>query len=313
MSHGSYVVIDLETTGLDPQLEGILELAGVQLEDGQVVGRFERLVDPGIEISPASQAIHGIDAAMLAGAPPVAAVLDEWLAFLGARPIVAHNAPFDLAFLNRALALAGRPPLENVVYDSLEIAREVLPDQRSYKLEALCRLLDHPAEGFHRAAEDAGHLAAIWPRLIALYRQKLAWYRGHYERIDHAALRYEQLNRLIESLQAELADQKRLLGHYFADHPGAAIALPNGERLVSLEKTSWDYDGQTLAPFLAEWGLAEKLYKLDRPRLERFLAGDRLDEAQKALIQAHRFPVGTTTRLAKETPPRPDGPAREPA
>jgi DNA polymerase III epsilon subunit len=312
MPTGRYIILDLETTGLDPQLEGILEIAAVKLEHGRTGEVFHRLIRPSVEISPASQAIHGITDEMVADAPPIEAVLDELLAFLGDWPLVAHNAPFDLGFLNRALGLTGRPALTNAAYDTLEIAREVLPEQRSFKLESLCRLFGHEALQFHRAIDDAMHLAAIFPTLIGLYRQKQAWYRAQFERIEHIALRHEQLARLIETLQAEQGEHRRVLQHYFADHPEAKVTLPGGEALAWHVKENWDYDTERLFPLLAEWGLRDKFAKLDRPRLERWLTGSRLSDEQKALITETRLLLGQTQRLTRHAPKEPPPAPAEP-
>lgn len=305
MPQGRYIVLDLETTGLDPQLEGILEIAAVRLENGQIGEVFHRLVKPAVEISPSSQAIHGITEEMVADAPPVEAVLPELLAFLGDWPVVAHNAPFDLGFLNRALGLVGLPTLTNEAYDTLEIAKEVLPEQRSFKLESLCRLFGHEGLVFHRAVDDARHLATIFPVLIGLYRQKQAWYRSQFEHIEAVAQRYDQVSRLIDTLQTELGEMRRVMAHYFTEHPTARIPLPGGEALAWHAKENWDYDTDRLFPMVEAWGLRDKFLKLDRPRLERWLGGSRLSDEQKAQIAATRLLLGVTHRITKQSPPAP--------
>jgi DNA polymerase III epsilon subunit len=297
-----HVVLDLETTGLDPQLEGILEIAAVRLEDGRPVGVFHQLTRPDVEISEASQAIHGISAEMVADAPTPAEALAPLLAFLGDAPLVAHNAPFDLQFLNRALALAGRPALTNPVFDTLEMARELFPEQRSYKLEAICKLLGHEASGFHRALADAEHLAAVFPTMLRLWEQKQAWYRDQFGRIEAVARRYDQVSHLIDALQAELSDQRRILSHYFQEHPEASVQLPGGEALAWASKEQWDYDLAALRPLLAAWGLGDKFLKLDRPRLERWMGGARLTEEQKQQVAATRILVGHHHRVTRVAP-----------
>lgn len=308
----TFIVLDLETTGLDPQLEGILEIAAIRLEAGVETAHFHQLVDPGIEISPASQAIHGITAEMIAGAPSVPDALPDFLAFIGDHPLVAHNAAFDIGFLNRALGLAGHGALPNVILDTLEIAKEVLPEQRSHKLEAVCKALGHEAVGFHRALDDARHLATVFPQLLDRYRQKQAWYRSQFDRIEQIAHRYDQLGKLIEDLQAEQSEARRVLQHYFADHPERKVALPGGEALARATKELWDYDPVQLLPLLEAWGLKDRMLKIDRPRLERWLGGDRLTEAQKAEATATRVLLGVQHRIARIAPPPPPAEAPEP-
>ncbi len=301
MAEGTFVVVDLETTGLDPQIEGILEIAAFRLEGDRVVASWQTLVNPGLgtEISEASRAIHGITAEMVADAPGVPDALRSFLAFLGDAPLVAHNAPFDLGFLNRALAAQGAPALANHAYDTLEMAREVFPEQRSHKLESLCRLLGHEASGFHRAAADAEHLAVIFPRLRALWEQKRAWYRSQFGQIEHLARRYDQVSRLIEGLQVEVGDVRRVLALYFQEHPDARIPLPGGDGLVRVTKELWEYDQAALLPQLEAWGLKERFLKLDRQRLDRWLQSGRFDEAQRAAIASARVLQAVTQRVAR--------------
>ena len=320
----TFVVVDLETTGLDPLVEGILEIAAVRLEGDRVVGTWQTLVNPGpgVEISEASHAIHGITAAMVADAPGVAEALRAFEAFLGDAPLVAHNAPFDVGFLNRARQGLGAGPLPNAAFDTLEMAREVFPDQRSHKLESLCRLLGHDANGFHRAAADAGHLAAIFPRLFALWTQKRAWYRAQFPQIDHLARRYDQVQRLVDALQVEAGDLRRVLGLYFEEHPDARVPLPGGEALTRVTKEVWDYDLQALLPHLEAWGLKDRFLKLDRQRLDRWLTSGRFDDDRRAAIASARVLSAVTQRIARvgrggepepgaaEGPVTAEGPAR---
>lgn len=301
MAEGTYIVVDLETTGLDPLIEGILEIAAVRLEGDRVVAAWQTLVNPGplVELSEASRAIHGITAEMVADAPTVPEALRTFLAFLGDAPLVAHNAPFDVAFLNRGLAGLGAPALANEAIDTLEMAREVFPEQRSHKLESLCRLLGHEAVGFHRAAADAGHLAVIFPRLRALWEQKRAWYRSQFSQVEHLARRYDQVSRLIEAMQVEAADLRRVLALYFQEHPATRIPLPGGDGLVRVTKELWEYDLAALLPLLEAWGLKERLLKLDRQRLDRWLASGRFDDSQRAAIASARVLQAVTQRVAR--------------
>jgi DNA polymerase-3 subunit epsilon len=303
LSSDIYIVLDLETTGLDSQLEGILEIAAVKLEGGVETALYHTFTRPDAEISEASEAIHGITAEMVANAPSPAAVLDDVLAFLGTYPLVAHNAPFDIQFLNRALALAGKAPLANPVFDTLEMARELFPEQRSLKLESLCKLLGHEASDFHRAVDDARHLAAVFPKLLKLHEQKQAWYQEQFTRIEHVARRYEALNRLIEDMQSELGDQRRILSRYFQEHPDARVSLPGGDELIRNSKELWDYDLNALRPHLAAWGLHDRFLKLDRPRLERWLAGSRLNDEQKLAIATTRLFIGQNYRISRTSGP----------
>lgn len=296
-----FVVLDVETTGLDPALEAIVEVAAVRIEPGgRVLGRFGSLVRPHVPVSPASGKIHGLGEAELAEAPPLGEVMPALAAFIGKDPLVAHHATFDLAFLGRALKAVGLPPLDQAVVDTLEWARELVPEQRSHKLEALCVAFGVPASGFHRAMADAEALAGVFPELLRRYRARLAHLHAQHGRIQEIAARYAALNAEIEARQAELGELRRVLGHYFHHHPGQPLPLPGGGRLKQVLKTVQEYDAEALMPLLQAWGLADRFWKLDRQRLERWLAGDRLSEAQKAAVAEAKLPSGLQIRYVLE-------------
>lgn len=296
-----FVVVDLETTGLDPALEAIVEVAAVRITpSGEVLGRYGSLVRPHVPVSPASGKIHGLGEEELADAPKLSEVLPQLLSFCGQDPLVAHHAAFDVAFISRAMRAYGLPALTNPVIDTLEWARELVPEQRSHKLEALCIAFGVPASGFHRAMADAEALGGVFPELLRRYRLRLSHLLAQHERIDAVALRYAELTAEVEARQAELGELRRVLGHYFHHHPNVVVPLPSGGRLRQVSKAVQEYDAEALAPLLNTWGLSDRFWKLDRQRLERWLAGDRLSEAQKAAVAAAKLPSGVQVRYVLE-------------
>src|SRR5690348_15921573 len=123
------IVLDTETTGLDPA-EGhrIVEIACVELFNHLPTGRiFHRYVNPEREVSPEALAVHGLTDAFLAAHPPFAALVDEFLAFLGGDRLVIHNAEFDLRFINAELKRLERSPLDCDCEDTLLLARRLYP------------------------------------------------------------------------------------------------------------------------------------------------------------------------------------------
>lgn len=162
------VVLDTETTGLDHKHDRIVEIGCVELIDGVPTGRtYQRYVDPLIAISPASTAIHGIDAEKLKAenAQIFAAIADEFLEFIGDAPIVMHNASFDLAFLNAELRGCGRPTIaKRRSVDTLALAKEKFPAKQA-SLDALCRRFGIAAHGRHSAMKDAELLAQVYIEL----------------------------------------------------------------------------------------------------------------------------------------------------
>lgn len=152
----TFAVVDLETTGLSPEADRITEIGAVKAHGGDVLGEFSTLVHPGRPVPPAITAVTGITDHMLAGQPPIQAVLPALLEFLRGTVLVAHNAAFDTRFLAAALEREGYPPLRLPVVDTAAVARRVLRDEvRSCRLAELARHYRSPVAPEHRALPDA--------------------------------------------------------------------------------------------------------------------------------------------------------------
>lgn len=124
LSETEFVAFDLETTGLSSRSCQIVELGAVRFRlDGTEVGCIEQLVDPGCAIPPAVTRIHGITDAMVRGMPNVATVLPQFLEFLGGTDtlLLAHHAPFDTRFLNRAFTRSALECPPHSVFDTLRL------------------------------------------------------------------------------------------------------------------------------------------------------------------------------------------------
>ncbi len=157
------VLIDTETTGLDPENDRVIEIGLVCFVRGEITLTRNWLVNPGIPVSEESRAIHGITEAELATAPPFAAIALEVVETLRGRVPVAYNAEFDRAFVRREVqrtlpSLRDLPPAlrEDVSWiDPLVWAREIDKYEESRKLAAVAERLGVKVERSHRAAEDA--------------------------------------------------------------------------------------------------------------------------------------------------------------
>src|SRR6266849_3369513 len=163
------VVIDTETTGLDPQ-DGhrIVEIACLALIHHVPTGRkLHRYVNPEREIPAEAMAVHGLDGEFLAGHPPFAAIADELATFIAGDRLVIHNAEFDLAFINAELARLGCSPLVCAFVDTLAVARRRFPGAPA-SLDALCRrfAIDLSSRDLHGAAVDCGLLAEVYIELL---------------------------------------------------------------------------------------------------------------------------------------------------
>ncbi len=152
----TFVVLDLETTGLSPDRDRITEVGAVRARGGEVVAELRTFVHPGVPIPPSVTAITGITDADVAHAPDAATVLPTVLDFVGDAVFVAHNARFDLGFLRAAAARLGLPAPRPRVVDTAVLARRLIRDEvRDLRLGTLARHLHAPDAPDHRALHDA--------------------------------------------------------------------------------------------------------------------------------------------------------------
>jgi len=150
----SYVAFDVETTGLIPGVDRIIELAAVSFDAGRVRESYQQLVDPGVPIPKAASQVNGITDQMVQAAPPLRDVLAPFLTFLGTGTPVAHNAAFDVGFITAETGRTGHVPPAGPVLDTRGLARRAFPRRASYSLQNLARDLSLE-QGTHRALADA--------------------------------------------------------------------------------------------------------------------------------------------------------------
>jgi DNA polymerase-3 subunit epsilon len=156
LSEVTFTVLDLETTGSSAADCSITEVGAVKVRRGEILGTFQTLVDPGEPVPAFVRLLTGISNEMLLEAPPIETVLPSLLEFLRDSVIVAHNARFDVGFLNSALLRAGYEPLANRVVDTAGLARKVLAGEvPNHKLSTLVKHLRCPHTPTHRAYADA--------------------------------------------------------------------------------------------------------------------------------------------------------------
>jgi len=146
---------DVETTGLIPGVDRIVELGAVLFQGENVLASFEQLVDPGIPMPLEAQKVNGISDCMLKGMPDIAAALPPFLALLSRGTPVAHNAVFDVGFISVDVMAAGLEAPEGPVLDTRVLARRAFPGRYSYSLANLAHDLRLEVKGAHRALADA--------------------------------------------------------------------------------------------------------------------------------------------------------------
>ncbi|MYL28372.1 PolC-type DNA polymerase III [Halobacillus halophilus] len=155
LEQASYVVFDVETTGLSAVYDKIIELAAVRIQGGEIVDRFESFANPHHPLSQTTIDLTGITDDMVKDAPEIEEVLKDFYTWTGDDILVAHNASFDMGFLNAGYQAIDLGKAGNPVIDTLELARFLVPELKNHRLNTLCKKFDIELTQHHRAIYDA--------------------------------------------------------------------------------------------------------------------------------------------------------------
>ncbi|MDY3919604.1 MAG: exonuclease domain-containing protein [Candidatus Limivivens sp.] len=166
----AYIAVDLETTGLDPKEDQILEIGAVRMENGRATEIYEVFVNSGVPIPEKIQALTGITPEMAASGLPVREAMEGFLEFCGDWDILGHNILFDYSFLKCSACRLGKE-FEKSGIDTLRIARKFMPDLPSRRLDALCAYFSIAQEKKHRASYDAIAAARLYQELGRRYEE----------------------------------------------------------------------------------------------------------------------------------------------
>ncbi len=167
----SYVVFDLETTGLSPNVHKIIEIGAVKVSDGKIVDRFSQFVNPLVPLPFAIEELTKIRDDMLVGEPEIAQVLPEFMEFCKGCVMVAHNAEFDMGFIQKNCEDLGLDCAFTVV-DTVSMARYLLPGLNRFKLDTVAKELHISLKNHHRAVEDAECTAEIFLKFIQMLSER---------------------------------------------------------------------------------------------------------------------------------------------
>lgn len=150
-----YVVVDIETTGLKPRQEDILELSAIRVRGGHEVATYSRLIKPSRPIRPFIEKLTGITNEMVEECPGIDTEIANFAAFIGRDILVGHNiAAFDTVFIAYAFESYIKMSLENCCVDTLRLSKKLYPEIGNYTLSSLSKYLDVPYLGAHRALTD---------------------------------------------------------------------------------------------------------------------------------------------------------------
>lgn len=171
----TFVAFDTETTGLHAETDYLIEIGAVRFDCNGIVGEpFDALIKPPVPISDFLCALTHIDNHMVADKPAAAEVLPQFLRYLqdDSPVLVAHNAPFDLGFVNTELQRMTFPPLTNLTVDTLPLARWAYPmlsqekEKGQYKLQSLAKRFSLEVHAAHRADDDARVCMELFKRIL---------------------------------------------------------------------------------------------------------------------------------------------------
>lgn len=162
-----FIVFDVETTGPKAPPARIVEIGACRVSRGKIVAEFQTLLNPKARIPPFISRLTGITDAMVKDAPAFEEIVEEWLAFAGDAVLVAHDAHFDVRFINHEVSLAypGRR-MANTHLCTVTLARRLFPELGFYRLHALAEHFEVSLANHHRAAADARATAEIFLRLL---------------------------------------------------------------------------------------------------------------------------------------------------
>ncbi|MFN2226640.1 MAG: exonuclease domain-containing protein, partial [Anaerolineae bacterium] len=246
----TYVALDLETTGLDPERDAIIEVGAVRfrtsLRNGsiqaQVLDTWSTFVNPGRPIPIQVQQLTGIHQNQVDGAPHFPQVMHELRRFVGQNPVIGHNVQFDLSFLD-----SHRLPLSNPSFDTFELAGVLVPHADRYSLQKLGRDFDLADVRAHRALEDAMATKDLFVALLT-----------HASELPRPIL--QEINRLAAKTDWPLKDIFRSVERGLAR---TAFSGAIGQQLAAMLDTSEDALGPLFAPVAED---EDELVPAARPR-----------------------------------------------
>ncbi|WP_372714893.1 exonuclease domain-containing protein, partial [Ilyobacter sp.] len=169
----TYVVYDLETMGLNSHQNEIIEIGAIKLNGTRIVDKYSQLINPGRSIPNKIQELTGITDDMVKGEPSIETVLPEFLEFAGDATLVAHNARFDMGFLTRDVKrYTDIKDYNPSVIDTLQWARDLLPDLRGHGLKSVTKKLGVALENHHRAVDDSQATANMFAIFLEKFMEK---------------------------------------------------------------------------------------------------------------------------------------------
>lgn len=168
MFEKNFVIVDLETTGLSPLKNEIIEIGAIKVENGEIVDTMDIFIKPKVPVSKFITKLTGITNEMLEDGLDIQQGMSKFVEFSKGYTLVAHNARFDMSFLNSNMNTCFNQNLENECLDTLKISKEKIKGLTSYKLESLANYFNVDYTGAHRAIKDCEITLDVYNNLMQL-------------------------------------------------------------------------------------------------------------------------------------------------
>ena len=167
-----YIAFDIETTGLDPMYDEIIEIGAINIEDGKEIGTFSTLIKPEYKIDEFITELTGITNEMVMDAPKINEVLPKFMNFIKGSVILGHNVNFDINFIYDNLINEDMHPITNDFVDTLRLSRRLLPELKHHRLSDLANYYNIDTTGSHRSLTDVRITIDIFKNLEKLVESK---------------------------------------------------------------------------------------------------------------------------------------------
>lgn len=192
-----YIVLDLETTGLSPEYDSIIEIGALKVQNSEITETYQQLINPGFAISEFIQNLTGITNEMLVSQPSISEVLPDVEGFVENNIIVGHNVNFDINFLYDNFEYCLDKPFANGFIDTMRMSRKVLPDLHHHRLIDIVQELGIEGSQFHRALSDCEYTYKCYETMKALIEVDFGGYdqfkrqfgNNYYEKLDLTVLK----------------------------------------------------------------------------------------------------------------------------
>jgi len=168
----SYAIVDIETTGLAPAADEIIEIGAIKIENREIKDIFNKLVRPERQVPENITDLTGITQDMVAGEFPIKPVISQFVNFIGSSIIVAHNAEFDTSFLKNSMKKWLNRDMDNLIVCTVLVARDILPNLENHKLPTVAKYFGLEISNRHRAIGDAELTYQIWLHLLQKLKER---------------------------------------------------------------------------------------------------------------------------------------------